>query len=60
LKTNKKKKLILYSARPFNRVDKAALIISALLFAAGVWVTFRGGAGFLSLLGKEVFNSKDN
>ena len=31
-----------YRARPFSRADKAALIISAALFAAGLWLTFRG------------------
>jgi energy-coupling factor transport system permease protein len=37
-----------YSSRPFSREDKAALIISALLFAAGVWVTFREGNRFFN------------
>jgi len=38
-----------YSARPFSRTDKAALIISVLLFAAGMWFTFRGGSRFYNL-----------
>jgi len=37
-----------YSARPFNRADKAALIISILLFAAGMWFTFRGASRFFN------------
>jgi len=35
-----------YSARPFSRVDKAALVISILLFAAGMWYTFHDGSRF--------------
>jgi len=37
-----------YSARPFNRADKAALIISVLLFAAGMWFTFYSGSRFFN------------
>jgi len=37
-----------YSARPFSRADKAALIISALLFAAGMWFTLRGASRFFN------------
>jgi len=47
----KNKKRTWYSARPFSRADKAALIISALLFAAGVWVTFRNGDRFFNPFG---------
>jgi ABC-type cobalt transport system, permease component CbiQ and related transporters len=47
----KNKKRTWYSARSFSRADKAALIISALLFAAGVWVTFRGGNRFFNPFG---------
>jgi len=42
--TNKKRSW--YSSRPFSRADKAALIISALLFAAGMWHTFHAGNRF--------------
>jgi len=42
----KNKKRTWYSSRPFSKADKAALIISALLFAAGIWVTFRNGDRF--------------
>jgi len=45
----KNKKRTWYSSRPFSGADKAALIISALLFAAGVWVTFRNGDRFYYL-----------
>jgi len=37
-----------YSAHPFSRTDKAALIISVLLFAAGMWFTFHGGNRFFN------------
>jgi len=47
----KNKKRTWYSARPFSRADKAALIISALLFAAGIWVTFRNGNRFFNPFG---------
>jgi energy-coupling factor transport system permease protein len=47
----KNKKRTWYSSRPFSRADKAALIISALLFAAGIWVTFRGGNRFYNPFG---------
>jgi energy-coupling factor transport system permease protein len=47
----KNKKRTWYSSRPFSRADKAALIISAILFAAGVWVTFRGGSRFFNPFG---------
>jgi len=37
-----------YAARPFSRADKAALIISAALFIAGIWLTFRGENRFFN------------
>jgi energy-coupling factor transport system permease protein len=35
-----------YSSRPFGKTDIAALLLSALLFAAGIWLTFRNGSRF--------------
>ena len=37
-----------YSAKPFSRADKLVLAISALLFALGIWLTFRGGDRFFN------------
>jgi energy-coupling factor transport system permease protein len=37
-----------YGARPFSRADTITLIISAALFAAGLWLTFRGGSRFFN------------
>jgi energy-coupling factor transport system permease protein len=37
-----------YSEKPFSRRDKLVLAISALLFAAGMWLTFRGKSRFFS------------
>ncbi|MCL1931357.1 MAG: energy-coupling factor transporter transmembrane protein EcfT [Treponema sp.] len=37
-----------YKARPFSRADKITLAVSAALFAAGLWLTFRGGSRFFS------------
>ena len=37
-----------YSAKPFSRQDKLVLVISALLFAAGIWLTFREGSRFFN------------
>jgi energy-coupling factor transport system permease protein len=37
----KYKKRTWYSAKPFNRADRVSLIISILLFAAGILLTFR-------------------
>jgi len=37
-----------YGARPFSRADKITLIISAALFAAGLWLTFRGASRFFN------------
>jgi len=44
----KNKKRTWYSAKPFSMADKAALIISVLLFAAGIWFTFRNGNRFFN------------
>jgi energy-coupling factor transport system permease protein len=35
-----------YSARPFGRTDILTLIIAALLFILGMWITFRDGNRF--------------
>ena len=37
-----------YSAKPFSRLDKIVLVMSALFFAAGIWFTFRGGNRFFN------------
>ena len=42
----KNKKRTWYSARPFSRADIGAIVISALIFAAGIWYTFRTGDRF--------------
>ncbi|MDR2182324.1 MAG: energy-coupling factor transporter transmembrane protein EcfT, partial [Treponema sp.] len=42
----KYKKRSWYSSRPFTKADSAALFITALLFAAGIWFTFRDGDRF--------------
>jgi energy-coupling factor transport system permease protein len=42
----KNKKRSWYSFRPFSRLDKIALIISFILFALGMWFTFRHGDRF--------------
>ena len=44
----KKKRRSWYSARPFSRLDKIALAIGILLFAAGIFLTFRGGSRFFN------------
>jgi len=44
----KNKKRSWYSARPFSLADRTSLIISVLLFAAGIWFTFRGGNRFFN------------
>jgi len=44
----KNKKRSWYSARSFRRADKAALIISVLLFAAGIWHTLYSGSRFFN------------
>ncbi|MCL2066825.1 MAG: energy-coupling factor transporter transmembrane protein EcfT [Treponema sp.] len=40
-----------YSAKPFSRADRAALAVSVLLFAAGIWFTFRTGNRFFNPFG---------
>jgi energy-coupling factor transport system permease protein len=42
----KNKKRTWYSAKPFSRADIVCITISALLFAAGTWITFREGNRF--------------
>jgi energy-coupling factor transport system permease protein len=42
----KYKKRSWYSSRPFTKADAAALSVTALLFAAGMWFTFRDGDRF--------------
>jgi len=44
----KYKKRSWYSERPFKRADKIALAVSFLLFAAGIWFTFRTGTRFFN------------
>ena len=44
----KNKKRTWYSSRPFSRSDKAALVISGLLFIAGIWYTFHKGDRFFN------------
>jgi energy-coupling factor transport system permease protein len=42
----KYKKRTWYSGKPFGRADMAVLVLSALLFAFGMWFTFRDGSRF--------------
>lgn len=42
----KHKKRTWYSARPFTKMDGTVLIVSVLLFALGLWLTFRTGTRF--------------
>ncbi|MDR2211861.1 MAG: energy-coupling factor transporter transmembrane protein EcfT [Spirochaetaceae bacterium] len=42
----KYKKRTWYAARPFSRADITVLILSALLFAAALWLTFKDGNRF--------------
>jgi energy-coupling factor transport system permease protein len=42
----KNKKRTWYSAKPFSRADIACMIIAAVLFAAGIWCTFKDGNRF--------------
>jgi energy-coupling factor transport system permease protein len=42
----KHKKRSWYSARPFSRADILTLIVAALLFALGLWFTFKDGSRF--------------
>jgi energy-coupling factor transport system permease protein len=44
----KNKKRSWYSAKPFSKVDKIILLISILLFIAGLWFTFRSGDRFFN------------
>lgn len=44
----KSKKRTWYSAKPFTAADKVSLIISVLLFIAGIWYTFRNGSRFFN------------
>lgn len=37
-----------YSARPFSRTDKLAMVIGILFFAAGIWYTFHDGSRFFN------------
>ena len=47
----KYKKRSWYSAKPFKQADKVSLIISAVLFTLGIWLTFRGGSRFFNPFG---------
>ena len=42
----KNKKRTWYSSKPFSRADIMCITIGALLFAAGIWITFREGNRF--------------
>ena len=42
----KNKKRTWYSAKPFTAADKVSIAVSAALFAAGIWFTFRAGDRF--------------
>jgi energy-coupling factor transport system permease protein len=42
----KNKKRSWYSAKPFKAAEIASIIISIVLFTAGIWVTFRTGDRF--------------
>jgi energy-coupling factor transport system permease protein len=42
----KHKRRTWYAARPFTKTDAAVLITAVLLFALGMWVTFRDGNRF--------------
>ena len=44
----KNKKRSWYSAKPFRRSDKLALLVSVLLFALAMWISFRGGSRFFN------------
>jgi energy-coupling factor transport system permease protein len=44
----KRQKRTWYGARPFSRADKITMVIGAALFAAGLWLTFRGGSRFFN------------
>jgi len=44
----KYKKRSWYSGKPFKRADKITLVVGILLFAAGIWFTFRKGNRFFN------------
>jgi len=44
----KNKRRSWYSSKPFSRIDKLVLAAGILLFAAGIWLTFRGGSRFFN------------
>ena len=44
----KNKKRTWYSTKPFTRVDIGAIVISAIIFAAGMWYNFRTGSRFFN------------
>ena len=44
----KNKRRTWYSSKPFSRADIVSLVISVILFAAGMWFTFRGGDRFFN------------
>jgi energy-coupling factor transport system permease protein len=44
----KRKKRTWYMGKPFRRADIASLIISAIIFTAGIWITFRKGDRFFN------------
>ncbi|MCL2193048.1 MAG: energy-coupling factor transporter transmembrane protein EcfT, partial [Treponema sp.] len=37
-----------YSSKPFSRADKVALVVSAVVFVFGLWLTFREGNRFFN------------
>jgi energy-coupling factor transport system permease protein len=42
----KNKKRTWYTSKPFSRADIAVIVVSVLLFTAGIWYTFRTGNRF--------------
>ena len=44
----KNKRRSWYSSKPFSRTDKLVLTVGILLFALGIWLTFRGGSRFFN------------
>ena len=44
----KNRKRSWYSAKPFKSADIVSVSLSVLLFAAGIWFTFRGGSRFFN------------
>jgi energy-coupling factor transport system permease protein len=49
----KYKKRTWYNYRPFTKGDIAVLMIAALLFALGMWITFKDGSRFWNPFVKE-------